>query len=60
MQVKPELFIILNNTPNNIASLRLKNNWSMLPFYNPENTRKPSGFLVFAEGIKWEHWLEMG
>ena len=29
-------------------------------FIPHENTRKPSVFLVFSGGIKWEHWLEMG
>ena len=36
----------------------------MFPLYTPENTSKPLvsafGFLVFAGGIKLEHWLEMG
>ena len=43
----------------------LKNCWEY-PIYvkfshitPSEDNRKPKGFLVFLEGIKWEHWPEM-
>ena len=28
-------------------------------FMPPGSTRKPKGFMVFSEGIKWEDWPEM-
>ena len=36
------------------------NFWSMLTFYTPWKHQKNKGFLVFSEGIKRQHWPEMG
>ena len=32
----------------------------LFPLYTPWKHQKSQSFLVFSEGVKWEHWSEMG
>lgn len=34
--------------------------WLSLPIYTPRKHQKISGFLIFSDGFKWEHWSAMG